>query len=209
MALQFDRCTRKKGKEDRREYVLKHLIHKKVLSQSEKANDDAKTRELGKRFDAEDDVERGNNHDTQEVTSQGETQSISSRRDLDSWRVKDQLELVLPHEEELSLRLQENNARGVNLEDTKNDIYVESLRSIRTNTSISMLDDPADEECHADSLYSPKTCPICFEDYKKGDDIAWSKNEKCHHAYHVDCIMQWLMENDDCPMCREQYVVKI
>jgi len=65
--------------------------------------------------DTEDDIERGNNHDTQEVTSQRDNQSI--RKKLSSWRLKGQL--VLPHEEELSLRLQENNANGVNLEDTQ------------------------------------------------------------------------------------------
>jgi len=54
--------------------------------------------------------------------------------------------------------------------------------------------------------YSPKTCPICMERYKAGDDIAWSHNEDCLHAFHVDCIVQWLMTHDHCPMCRSPYL---
>ena len=54
-----------------------------------------------------------------------------------------------------------------------------------------------------DSLYNPKTCPICCEEYEKGDDIAWSKNERCCHAYHTDCILPW---HSDCPMCRNDYL---
>lgn len=182
----------------RRKYVLKHIIHKKVLSQSKKANDDTKKKRNDKHSEIKDDIERGNN-DTQEVALQGENHS--SDESCTESNLEDQL--VLPHEEELSFRFQINDGKDVNQKDSKDNIYVESLRSIRANSSF--LGVPVDEECH-DSLYSPQACPICLEDYKKGDDIAWSKNEKCHHAYHVDCIMEWLMKNNDCPMCREQYV---
>ena len=80
----------------------------------------------------------------------------------------------------------------------KNDILVETMRSIRSSLNISIIDES--------SLYSPKSCPICCDDYAKGDDIAWSKNEQCCHAFHTDCIMQWLMNHDDCPMCRNNYL---
>ena len=56
------------------------------------------------------------------------------------------------------------------------------------------------------SAYTVNECPICCEDYAKGDDIAWSKNETCCHAYHTDCILEWLMNHDDCPMCRNNYL---
>ncbi len=58
----------------------------------------------------------------------------------------------------------------------------------------------------AASLYSPSTCPICIETYKMGEEIAWSFNEKCHHAFHLECISDWLMSHDDCPMCRLDYL---
>ena len=80
----------------------------------------------------------------------------------------------------------------------KNDILIETLRSIRSSLYIPNIDES--------SLYSPKSCPICCDDYAKGDYIAWSKNEQCCHAFHTDCIMQWLMNHDDCPMCRNNYL---
>ncbi len=56
------------------------------------------------------------------------------------------------------------------------------------------------------SLYSPTSCAICIDRYSKGDEIAWSFNEKCHHAFHLDCILDWLMKHDECPLCRMDYL---
>ena len=57
-------------------------------------------------------------------------------------------------------------------------------------------------------LYSPSICPICIESYKSNEEIAWSSNDECPHAFHLDCIIQWLMENNDCPMCRKRYLTE-
>mmetsp|Transcript_3401 Transcript_3401/g.4522 ORF Transcript_3401/g.4522 Transcript_3401/m.4522 type:complete len:352 (-) Transcript_3401:411-1466(-) len=62
------------------------------------------------------------------------------------------------------------------------------------------------QEDSTSSLHSPRSCPICMELYHEGESVAWSRNEKCHHVFHLDCLMDWLMENDDCPMCREKYL---
>ncbi len=56
------------------------------------------------------------------------------------------------------------------------------------------------------SLYSPKICPICMESYHTGEEIAWSTNEDCPHAFHLDCIMGWLIDHSTCPMCRNEYI---
>lgn len=84
--------------------------------------------------------------------------------------------------------------------DKKDDICIETLRSIRSEMNLEM------EILDQSSLYSPRSCPICCEDYIKGDDVAWSRNEECCHAFHTDCIVPWLMDHDDCPMCRCVYV---
>jgi len=78
--------------------------------------------------------------------------------------------------------------------DLKDDIYCESSR--RTCSTIN----------NTSSLYSPKTCPICLDRYKVGDEIAWSNNDLCPHAFHLDCILDWLMEHDECPICRRDYL---
>ena len=52
-------------------------------------------------------------------------------------------------------------------------------------------------------LSSP-SCSICLVDYKVGDKIVYSHNEKCNHCFHLDCMIPWLMKKDrtSCPNCR-------
>ena len=49
----------------------------------------------------------------------------------------------------------------------KDDICIETLRSIRSEMNIHL-----DMESLHESLYSPRSCPICCEDSVKGDDVA-------------------------------------
>ena len=78
----------------------------------------------------------------------------------------------------------------------KDDIYLTSFRKSKKSLRSS----------NRSSLYSPKSCPICLEEYKIDDEIAWSRNQDCLHAFHLDCISDWLMDNDDCPLCRADYL---
>lgn len=49
-------------------------------------------------------------------------------------------------------------------------------------------------------------CSICFDEYKDGNEVIWSANEKCNHVYHRNCILSWLMNHNTCPECREAFV---
>ena len=135
--------------------------------------------------------------------------NIDIRDDRDGEEEDTSCILVLPPENDLSSRL---NALLSDVEEgtiiSKNDIYLESLRSIRDSLRILPVAVTDEKQSRSSLYHSPQTCPVCLEDYKKGDEIACSKNEKCPHSYHLDCILEWLMEHDDCPsMCREQYVM--
>ena len=48
----------------------------------------------------------------------------------------------------------------------------------------------------------PSECSICLERFEPGEQVSWSKELKCHHIFHTDCLQPWLMTNDDCPCCR-------
>lgn len=48
----------------------------------------------------------------------------------------------------------------------------------------------------------PSECSICLERFEPGEQLSWSKDLKCHHIFHTDCLQPWLMTNDDCPCCR-------
>jgi len=51
-----------------------------------------------------------------------------------------------------------------------------------------------------------RECPICWEPYEVGQKVCWSPNERCNHVFHADCMITWLMNKDDCPMCRCSWV---
>ncbi|KAK2398587.1 putative E3 ubiquitin-protein ligase RHG1A [Trifolium repens] len=42
-------------------------------------------------------------------------------------------------------------------------------------------------------------CCVCQEEYKNEDDIG---SLDCGHDYHTDCIKQWLMHKNLCPICK-------
>jgi hypothetical protein len=48
-------------------------------------------------------------------------------------------------------------------------------------------------------------CAICLEDYKQGDEICWSHN-LCAHVFHQECIVEWLVRHDGCPICRRDFL---
>lgn len=48
-------------------------------------------------------------------------------------------------------------------------------------------------------------CSICFEDFKKDDNV---KMLKCNHIYHPKCIDFWLGKEKKCPFCKEEIVIK-
>jgi hypothetical protein len=49
-------------------------------------------------------------------------------------------------------------------------------------------------------------CAICLVEYEAGDEISWSHNKSCTHAFHRECIIDWLISHDECPCCRHPYL---
>jgi Ring finger domain len=49
-------------------------------------------------------------------------------------------------------------------------------------------------------------CDICLLPLSPGEVIAWSRNPNCGHAYHEECIVDWLLRKPTCPSCREIYI---
>lgn len=90
--------------------------------------------------------------------------------------------------------------KRTSLEDArKEDIFIESLREWRSSRH-------GIDNDMSSSLYSPSECAICLTKYKDGDDVCWSQNVKCFHAYHSNCIIEWLLKHNECPMCRRNFL---
>jgi Ring finger domain len=50
------------------------------------------------------------------------------------------------------------------------------------------------------------SCAICLDRFKSGEDICSSRNKDCPHEFHLDCIFSWLLQSQDCPCCRRDYI---
>lgn len=44
-------------------------------------------------------------------------------------------------------------------------------------------------------------CAICLDDYEDGDEVCYPRNI-CGHVMHSECLIDWLMRNAECPICR-------
>lgn len=54
----------------------------------------------------------------------------------------------------------------------------------------------------------PNCCAICLGEYDIGDKVVWSSNKECPHAFHEDCILDWLVKmqpQTPCPCCRQEF----
>lgn len=50
-------------------------------------------------------------------------------------------------------------------------------------------------------------CVICIEPFQVGEEVCWSRNPECDHAFHTKCLKPWLSEHVECPCCRKHYLV--
>lgn len=49
-------------------------------------------------------------------------------------------------------------------------------------------------------------CAICLSTYKQDENLIVSKS--CTHKFHKDCILKWLEDHNECPICRVDMITK-
>ena len=48
-------------------------------------------------------------------------------------------------------------------------------------------------------------CSICLENVGSTNTVS-TKRLTCGHSYHVDCILNWFITSNECPVCRVKQV---
>jgi Ring finger domain len=73
--------------------------------------------------------------------------------------------------------------------------------------------DEDNDSCDTGGRQSGIACDICLIPYKVSDVLAWSHNPLCNHAYHVECITDWIQaststtrNHHSCPNCRNDFL---
>ncbi|KAH3670394.1 hypothetical protein OGAPHI_000909 [Ogataea philodendri] len=60
---------------------------------------------------------------------------------------------------------------------------------------------------HTESVFELQNtndrCPICLVDYESGDQ---GRRLDCCHEFHKDCVDQWLLNDNTCPICRSRAI---
>ena len=83
------------------------------------------------------------------------------------------------------------------------DVISSMQASMRSSSMRSFFDDTFTRNINElDTL----RCPICLDEFCVGDEVCWSHNKECLHIHHLDCIVNWLMDHDKCPLCRQEFV---
>lgn len=82
-------------------------------------------------------------------------------------------------------------------------IFVSSLSTLSLSGLRDKISRKKTQEVHVLS----GTCGICLCKFEKGEEICWSPNKLCKHSFHKECVLEWLMKHNDCPICRNDFLV--
>lgn len=66
--------------------------------------------------------------------------------------------------------------------------------------------------CSGESRPVAGMCAICLNNYEPSQDVVWSSNPDCCHAFHSDCLLDWFSARSrkhyPCPCCRQVFFEK-
>lgn len=65
---------------------------------------------------------------------------------------------------------------------------------------------PSTQRISRRSIDCSQNCPICWESFKVKEKVCWSRNINCQHGFHLDCMLVWLKDHEQCPLCRCDYM---
>jgi hypothetical protein len=157
-------------------------------------------------------------HETEQVQEDMETGEIAvvvddADHDLETEQVQEDIET--------------GEAADV-VDDADHDLETEQVQEdIETGETTAASKTSSGDGTRRATGWQPRTiqsgCAICLDPYEVGDDIVWSSNEQCRHAFHQDCVLDYFLhlqkhdkeEEEDivaiallsapCPCCRQSF----
>eukprot|EP01087_Luapelamoeba_hula_P002577 TRINITY_DN1223_c0_g1_i1.p1 TRINITY_DN1223_c0_g1~~TRINITY_DN1223_c0_g1_i1.p1 ORF type:complete len:319 (-),score=62.49 TRINITY_DN1223_c0_g1_i1:203-1159(-) len=87
---------------------------------------------------------------------------------------------------------------GFDLEDFMNRAFLQYQQGVRSAPPTKLAVNSLDQYVVEDGA-ATDNCTICQEDFVSGDNAT---KLPCTHAYHSDCVLQWLKDHHTCPVCR-------
>jgi hypothetical protein len=97
-----------------------------------------------------------------------------------------------------------DSARSFRFNHPKSDLVIEGRRKANWLNKEFKVAAPSSSNVSTNSV---QLCAICLEDYQVGEDIGWSRNPLCYHAFHKDRILESLKTHESCPICRNSYCI--
>ncbi|MBA0612892.1 hypothetical protein Godav_013438 [Gossypium davidsonii] len=98
--------------------------------------------------------------------------------------------------------------RGENLRFEELLALEERIGNVSTGLSEETILNRLEQRKHSSALgaqLEAEPCCVCQEEYNDGEDIG---TLECGHGFHADCIKQWLMHKNLCPICKTTGLTK-
>ncbi|CAD8197559.1 unnamed protein product [Paramecium octaurelia] len=104
-----------------------------------------------------------------------------------------------------SSRVHEETNTISNSQINNNNYY--KKRKSKSNLNLNLLDQYMPKLLYSQILEFPEcqelevqeACSVCLLEYQKN---AICRLTPCHHIFHSDCLYQWVMKHENCPLCR-------
>jgi len=91
----------------------------------------------------------------------------------------------------------------------KGDDIEMQLSNDNENNGITILSDPKQITLSAAIFGTEEergSCSICLGDFEIGEEVGCSHNGECTHVFHKECIVDWLLIRNQCPVCRRDFM---
>jgi hypothetical protein len=73
--------------------------------------------------------------------------------------------------------------------------------------SVSMLLSDVNDKRNTVKHTTTEPCSICLTEFMENDKVSWSMSSQCSHMFHRKCIIEWLMQHNECPLCRHDFLI--